>query len=401
MSCLNNDNNRGITISDSATFELTDSVRLPAVFSNISDLRDLIYLQDNEQREYLLLLDDSALQPDKTLWVYDWKSKEVIQQLRIETEGPDGIPAISSSSNFSFFTDTPESVVFWNFASGEFIHFDLTASKVLARYDWKNLNNYNIAPFINAISPMIRQGDSEYALTLGRIAPVSKNSHFSEVPSAAIVHFIPETEKLEVKKYLFNYPAIYDEGFYGAEAYLYAVSFLKDEQDNFLVSFPIDHHIYQYHEDGKLLNKHLVKSRYLPEQIKPFREKGFLKKLAQGISTDAIDINERAEYLWTTSNYSGLFKIPGQKDLFARIVHIKPTLDEVKSTWGTGKQISKFSLLVFDRSFNVLSEQVFLMKDYSFFCYFLTNDKIYFLNYDKSVNSEEFLYFDGFSFMKK
>ena len=176
---------------------------------------------------------------------------------------------------------------------------------------------------------------------------------------------------------------------------MYSCSINKKKDGTYFVSFPVDNQVYQYDSQGSLLERIPVKSNYVPEYIRPYKDGNFFKRLVNK-EVSPPDLNDRAKYLWTTSRYTALMKMPGETELFARMASIMPSKEEVEKYWGTGKALGQFSLVFFQNE-KVLGEQIFQQEDFSAYAYFLTKDKIYFFNNKSSAQNEDYFYFTGFS----
>lgn len=111
---------------------------------------------------------------------------------------------------------------------------------------------------------MIYRNGIIYALTTIRYPPFEAYD-FTKVPTVLVLNTI--TDKAD---FIYGLSGIYGKGdFYGSHADEHSMAFINDT--TFVLSFPIDHHLYLFHTNGNLLLKKECKSIYI-DKIKAFNK---------------------------------------------------------------------------------------------------------------------------------
>ncbi|MCH2084423.1 MAG: hypothetical protein MK226_18665 [Saprospiraceae bacterium] len=357
------------------------------------ELSDVIYKKNELGEEYLLILNDSDLERNKSLTIYELTTEKAIEKIDILEEGPNSISNINETTLAPIVTDL-KSIFFWNGNTREF-HLIGKDRRIEKKNSWPE-NNYNAAPNISRNTPAIRTSYNDFFFPL-MVIPPEERPDYTDFPAIAKMELTDNQFKVDT--FLVNFPKIYNNGFYGVEPYLYVPSIQLTQEEDLFVSFPIDHTVYQFDTNGKLKNSLFVKSNYIEKEIKPYKDSNFFSRLIKG-EIDSPSLNDRAEYIWTTSKYESLIKLPSKNEIYGRIVNVAPSIEEVRESWGSGKNINKFTIIFFNDE-EIIGEQLFKKEDYSFYSYFITNEKIFFFNNKKSMEDDDYFYFTGFSFRQR
>jgi len=152
-------------------------------------------------------------------------------------------------------------------------------------------------------------------------------------------------EGLSSTSYKVNFPEVYDTGFFGS-TFNYVPSIAGPKKGNNVATFPMSAGLYEIDTNGNIINAKYAPSKHF-DKIEPM--KGMDKSYE--LNLNSRDWTRERHYSYSTPNFSKIL-YDKYRDLYYRIVHIRPSLEAVK----LGSTTPDFSVIIFDKELNKVGE---------------------------------------------
>jgi len=334
----------------------------------------------------LLIPDLSNVQPEKKLLRFAWPSCQRLDSIVVhEGRGPDEL-GILETMGAAPFGRSADQILILNLTNRTIFQLD-SGGGVVHRFLWDSEKYPNFFPQIYEKTPPLPwPGDSsQWIMPVGQSVPTSPRGLQSEVPAVIRIKLNSHSRKINILDTLLCFPPAYDAGLFGNNHYLYTPSLAWKDSNSILVSFPIDHQVYEIGLQGERLNIYPLRSKYTPAKTEPMFERNALGMLPSEVPF--MDTETRFEYIWTTSYYDRIFKIP-QSPYFIRSVNAQPSLSEVREARRTGKIVGGQSFIILDENLTPLNEQFFHNSRLSSYGIFYDDGGVYFIDEKKSKSEE-------------
>ncbi len=309
---------------------------------------------------------------------------EIEGVFKLEHEGPNGLKAVDGYIA-AFFKCPEHTLLFWNNATGKIIEFALNGHK-LGSYDIDNFPP-GVRPIISPSTPLVCFED-RYILSLWLENPSSPN--FAQEPAVAECVFNSVTNQLTLTKIIFNYPEVYESGFWSFAPFKYTPSICKMDSVSILVSFPVDKNVYHFDvERNKLLSTvEVIHPR--AKDFKSMNDFDFVSDLFKG-RVEKPSFEENAQYALTNPDYLAVSKV-GESVFNVRIANVRPDV----SAYKIGNSSPKYGVVIFDSEFKILGDTLFSQEDYYFDMMFNTQHGLHVFNMKETNELEGFISFDIF-----
>lgn len=313
---------------------------------------------------------------NQTILTFNSDSGELLDKITLEIEGPNGLGNIGYVS--AHYHHSPDSIFLYNRQTSP-LYLINSSGEIIQKYkvtDYSGTTNFPV-PNSSTMSP-IHFWKNNLLLSCGI---QNYEQDFIGYPSLL---------KLDLKNgqidYLSTLPKIYAGAFWGAYFKYDPSITLNSDNEEVIISYPIDHNVYVVNLINGKEEKHFVGSEYFRE-IAPYQDdpKFFTTR----------NPNERDEkenvHAFSTSEYRGII-YDHWRNLFYRIALIRPSKDRVL---GGDKKFS-FSIIVFDKDFQKIGETPFTTDTYDPSSIFLTRDGLAIFRKDLYFQNEDILVFDVF-----
>lgn len=352
---------------DKFRLEKTDTVAFGLDTEMIFDNPSIHYFEE-EGKKYLSILNHRN---NHTIYVFDYETRALVQKTPLYIEGPNSVQDVShqtglfmKSRNEIYITQPWNSMMIKLNGAGEILE------KILLPRTKNVYNAYSTAQY-----PMKMVGNE---LMIGW-SPALKGK-YSETYTTLRVNLSDTSEQ----KWLFQYPSIYDEAYWGSTPFKYTVSSLLTlDKQHFLASFPLDGFVYVYDKAGNLEDKHFIGSKYM-KAIKPYSD----DSNERFIEKSDNDYKKEGDYAVTNSEFGYLRAFP-RNNLYVRMAYIRPSMEDYKSKKG----VLNTSFIIFDNTFNKLGETL-LGEEYNSSYHFMNEKGLHIANIKTYEDDENFLIFD-------
>lgn len=299
----------------------TISISCDSNFS-ISNLNHQISISENPDAANILIKTNGEVFRIET------RDKKVKKVLQIPKEGPGGLSGQSDQDGMIFFNDT-----LWGYT-----HSWKHKSYLLKPLDAKevfSLPDDGTKAFIHT--------QFSHPINNGQTILIPIYNHPVKAKGTDTFSFLRgnlDTEKFE---FVIPSPPLYSEAYWGGAPwqYLPSVVYLASSKE-YVVSFPLDHHLYVYDEAMKLKRKTLLPSQDLPENFTPFQKE---------YNENTFDYLKDRKYYGLLSYYFGLVHDPANHRIYRVVRIVKPDPNNPNSD-----PISSKNLVVCDEKLNYLGE---------------------------------------------
>lgn len=376
----------------------TGEFSVPCTFTNVDDLRDLGVYTDNKGREVFYLCDDAAGAKEVKIYFFDWQTKEPIDTIVLPNEGPIQISEGARIYDLGV-TVIAQQLLIWDAFVGKFYQYSLENTEAPPQvFNWPKSKDLFYKPIISCVSPLLSGNRGQYmaAIGFGVYIQLGENDSDSLIPAIIQFNLDEAQQMVNVVEQSIAFPDLYYKGFYGVMPYSYMPSFVVNEEEELLVSFPLDPGIYAVSlNDGVETVKNVKSTAIDDKPIKPLRSKAWLDKAANGGNIEPISLRERKLYTGNLDTYKSLLHLP-EKEIYLRLVCINPERKSTKFNPKTHVH-EKISVMILDKELNVLNEHFIEYPENSYYALFIKENKIYFLDDSESEEDEDRLYFNEFS----
>lgn len=371
FSCTTDYKNKIETISN------TDKINFESIgikkFST-SDLRMGSFVNSIDYKDGELSFLNSMY---NTLYIFDYQNEKLIETIKFEEEGPDGISFLGEVSSHTKIN--ADSILIYNINLG-YLFLVNRSSELLKKIpltDYKSPENFP-APFPNTIRPIQHVNGKVYLAS----GINKRENNYLNFPSSIEVDI--NSNKVSFKTILLP---IYNDAYWGSTfKYDLALGVLNNK---LILNYPVDFNLHVYNlKDLKTPTSVTVGSKFFNE-IPPFKKDlNYYKTKTPGVK----DIEE-SNYSLSTSDFAGLL-IDSFKDNVIRIAYIRPALFQVQE----GNTIPDFSIIVSDSELNRLGELKLDGKIYDCTNIFITEEGLNVFRKDLYKEYEGYFSYEVFKY---
>lgn len=305
-----------------------------------------------------------------TFIIYDYSTGTLVKKIALT--GQRGIGRFENSFSYSFYFIGPDSLLLYNDGSASLFLIDSGANIV---------RSYSLKPKDRSFSqPSILTGEllSFSAGSVYFTASSGRNVYDTKPPlrDNLIVRFDLSTGKIAL---FLRYPPLYRQANWGRHLYT-VYKDINPVKGLIAVSYPIDHYIYTFDLQGKILGKYYAGSNFL-EHVNPVSfETGLIKPDVDGESANFVG----------QRTYSRLVY-----DKYVNVYYRFVTNAIIDS--GGAKRSTPFSIIILDSNFNKIGEQEFKNSEYFQGEMFVSRDG---LCMDRMDSNDDTLKYDVFKLVR-
>lgn len=344
------------------SFELDSEVKYNAFY--------LYPFQDKHGRECLSFLNYRTNQ----ILFYDWNTDRFLFKLNLSTEGPNGVTQVSG-----FYIKDFDHIYVSTYAYNGLIKVDTTGRVVQKIPYGTTAKGYKVVPSYTPSShPYIAPvmvGDKMYITQKA----VPRSHSVDETPLSVVI----DTTNHHVDELPLTYSVLTEEEKNASNMQFSRIFNGKD----FIYSFYVSDEVIVASVDHSKVRKIKVKSRYLTS------------------ATEAQIDNEQGPRLYLELARYGDLIYDSYREVYYRFAYPKVSLDKKMKWWGKsvyGRK--KFSVMILDKDFRVVGENLFPEGLYNSFVFFVHKDGLY-ISRDYQIGtgqqSEDYLTFELFELEKK
>ena len=354
---------------------------IPAVSYGLSESSHYAVYRDVEGEEKLAIFDVSLFE----LLVFDLSSHKLENKIKFPDDGPNHIGPYNGF--MSFFVDADGVLNIWN-----------NVTSIIYKLSWEGDvvdktvldvglgDEFGVRPYMDYHRrPVFADG----TIFLFNMMSDPKSNDFTKMPMSTVFNH-SQFGKMFAKKVGFYLPEEYNRGLMGYAQFKYVPSaiYLEEEQE-FLVSFPLSGKVHRFDLDGELISDFEMRSSFFkaPEPLRSidFRAKMFTQEVV------VPDSEEIDMYDLTSSDYNYLMK-EVKSGLFIRVANVRPEVEAYKN----GDTTPDFSLLFFNNEYEKLGEVFLDGNMHNLFMSFSTDKGFYVMNYEETYNRDGEIFFDVF-----
>lgn len=293
--------------------------------------------------------------PDNSIKVYSMDTREKIQSIKLQTQGPNALIAIDSSpSNFYF--KSLDSIYIYSSVQQKICLINSLANiikcqKIISQRDDPNLPSYRI----NTLNPLRSLNENLYFI--GDI------SWYED--GASPIHILSNNDvSIQVPEKLELY-SDYNRLEIGTSEFFKASNAQFDQQ-TLLISYPMDHRIMRI-RDG-LINYESLQNKKLGE-LRPFGKE---------VNMEVGRSQEYFDFTISSGKYHAILTDQNKK-LIYRVARLPTPMDKIRRIRESGESANwDFSILIYDYDFNLVGEHTFINEvDLEFNCMFIHNSDLY------------------------
>jgi hypothetical protein len=379
-------------------FTALDSLKIPCEVANPVDLYSIHFLRDSTGAQTELVIADFTIRPQKRLNRFKWPSLAPLPPIVLEEQGPDGVGMTGMMSTGSFGTNVNQ-LFLLNSIVNKCFELD-SSGKVIHQFRWDKETYLNLNPHIDTwCRPLeVHGNDQQWIIPIGDSYPMNQKGLQSKLPAVLKVRFNSSTRLIEVLDTLMTFPKPYDKGYYESGPFLYTPSLVWKTSGSLLVSFPIDHKVFEVDTSGNILATYNCRSAYVKDEIPPFLERDKSGRLP---NRNHLNADVVGTYYWETNYYVTLMKVPGTP-FYIRMVAVRPseqkTEEHASTPW---VPLDKFAIMILDENLRILNEQLFHTRDLQKVGLFYSDSLIYLMDSHNTTGEDGMLYYKGFSVREK
>lgn len=275
--------------------QFSKMINLP-IDSQTSSLSPYIQHTDMDGQSLLITLNTY----DNSLRIYNIDKQQEVKKIVYEKQGEDGVGTIQG-----FLYLHPDSIFIYTYW-GRILYHTNDQGKVLNKYPFKDSieKDYSVpAPYIQTSSPMSIINDE--IILNGFIADESDSEEAINRPITTCYNI--DTRRIS---YVNRYPKQYTEYHWGGGMLYRLVHYATNFNNEMVLSFAADHHIYVYSFNEKKIRDYYAGS-------------AFIKDIASFNAPKGYSISGEMEWDWYLQNpsYEGIFHDPYQ-NVYYRIVRL-------------------------------------------------------------------------------
>ncbi|MHA7131657.1 DUF4221 family protein [Algoriphagus namhaensis] len=326
---------------------------------------------DNGEENISYLDSDS-----QTIITFDSDSGEILDQIPLEIEGPNGVGNIGYVS--AHYHHGPDSIFLFNRQTSP-LYLINGKGEIIKTYkvtDYSGSTNFPV-PNSSTMSPMHIWNNS----LLMSCGIQNYEEDFTGYPSLL---------KLDLKNgkidYLTTLPEIYSKAFWGAYFKYDPSVALNSDNNKVIISYPVDHQVYEIDLTDGREEKYIIRSDFIQE-INPYQDDP-----AYFTSRNPNERDEKENvHALSTSEYRGLI-YDHWRNIFYRIAILRPSRDQVLK----GDKKFSFSIITFNENFEKVGESPFTTSTHDPSSIFLTKEGLAIFRKDLYLQNEDLFIFDLF-----
>lgn len=308
---------------------------------------------------------------------FDSDSGELLDQITLEIEGPNGVGNIGYVS--AHYHHSPDSIFLFNRQTSP-LYLINGKGEIIKKYtvtDYSGATNLPV-PNSSTMSPMHIW--NKFLLLSCGIQNYEED--FTSYPSLL---------KLDLKNgkidYISTLPEIYSKAFWGAYFKYDPSIALNLDKNKVIISYPVDHQVYEIDLINGGEEKHIIRSDFIQEIIPYQDDPAFFT---------SRNPNERDEkenvHAFSTSEYRGLI-YDHWRNIFYKIAILRPSRDKVLA----GDKKFSFSIITFNENFEKVGESPFTTNTHDPSSIFLTRKGLAIFRKDLYLQNEDLFVFDLFN----
>lgn len=359
------------TFDDIMTLTSTSMTELP-LSSQMGFIHSSLDYQLLEGHEYLSFFNFMK----NEIVVFDYESSKLIQQVVLEVEGPDGVGSLSPST--AHYMIARDSFLILNTSSFVLYLVDKQA-RVMNKFRLLDLKNddFSAVPRPTSLNPILKIGNYVYL----SCAVNSRRMNYDGYATVLKLNL-----KTGLAEYMFELPDIYSEQFWATD-FKYWVSMAHDEkQDRLVLSYPVIHELYIGNKMGQFSGSHYVGSNHIG------KIPGWSDDLSIGLQRPSTeDFKKMTNFDFSNSDYASI-KYDPYRNLFYRIVHVRPDLETVK----TSNRIPDISIMILTNDFKKVGEVSFDGNVYNHSMIFVSKEGLNLARKDLYRQNENLITFETF-----
>lgn len=280
---------------------------------------------------------------EKSIVYYNLNDKK-INKVLINIEGPNGVGDLSDIS--SHVMESTNSFYLYNENSGFLFNLDSlgTIKNKYSILDYKSNSNYSVPDSAGGVNPFFIHNDVVYFPCFP-----GRDSSPNQKGEGMILKYNLITKTSNTIAPL---PQIYNEGFWGSyHKYLTYISFNVEKQ-KLVLSHPISQQIFTSDLNGNITDSIYAVSSFFEPSPPMTTDESYRYK-------ENRNWKKEEDYSFSTSDYYTI-AYDSINDYYYRFSFVRPTLSEVKRNLG----IPNFSIIILDKNFKKIGEQLFSSKIY-------------------------------------
>ncbi|WP_286747951.1 DUF4221 family protein [Roseivirga sp. UBA1976] len=312
-------------------------------------------------------------QPDNSILLYDFDTKQLVQRVRLQTEGPNALISINSAPS-NFYIKNLDSIFIYSAVQSQLF---LISSDATVKNKWgiESIRDDPKYPayVINTLNPIQFQD--------GKIIIVGSLSWYEDGVPPILTLDLKNEIKLNLPENLPLYTQ-WDRLRVGS-SYFFQPSNTRINYGDVLVSYPKDHRIIKYSDSEieiiDLANPKIADMSIYSEEI---NQKTYM-------SQDYID------YSMITAKYHAILSDDENRFVF-RFARLPSSMDLLSKVRETGEKRNwDYSVMIYDHDFSALGEFTFENRfDLDFNSMFVQDGKLFILKNQEDENLLSFAMFE-------
>ena len=336
--------------------------------STLFNISSASFYANSSGKQYFSFLNTN----DNSLVIYE---NEKPLSIKLSIEGPNGVNKIGSLTSHKIIS--PDSIIILNSQTGRLF---------LVNKEGKRLNAYELIDIKNKKGLQTYPGNNSIAPILYYENKVILKNNFSRYfKDYSNIGTIKVVDLNSAKTYdIFELSKKYEKGFWGA-LFKYSASTCLTHNNHLLVSYPIDDVLYEIDLEGNVIDSFNCKSEFI-DKFLPMSN-----NMIYGNNQNA-DWKKIGNYSFYNSDYAGIL-YDKYRERYYRIVYLRPSREEVLR----GNTIPDFSILILDKTFNVVDEHRFNSSQYFPSLILVSKEGLAIARKDMYLKDDNYLVFDVYN----